>query len=78
MAASRTHAGYRQLHVYLKSEGWRINHKRLYRLYTEEGLGLRRKRPRRRRSAATPRDHGRRGPRLNRAGSAAALYRPPT
>lgn len=52
MAAARTHAGYRQLHVYLRREGWSINHKRLYRLYTEEGLGLRRKRPRRRKSAA--------------------------
>lgn len=51
MAAARTHAGYRQLHVYLRREGWRINHKRLYRLYIEEGLGIRRKRPRRRRSA---------------------------
>jgi putative transposase len=52
MAAARVHAGYRQLHVYLKREGWLINHKRLYRLYIEEGLGLRRKRPKRRRSAA--------------------------
>lgn len=33
MAGVRAHAGYRQLHVYLKREGWRINHKRLYRLY---------------------------------------------
>jgi putative transposase len=52
MAGARVHAGYRQLHVYLRREGWLINHKRLYRLYIEEGLGLRRKRPRRRRSAA--------------------------
>jgi len=52
LATTRTHAGYRQLHVYLRREGWRINHKRTYRLYIEEGLGLRRKRPRRRRSAA--------------------------
>ncbi len=48
MAGVRSHAGYRQLHVYLKREGWTINHKRLYRLYVEECLGLRR----RRRSAA--------------------------
>ena len=52
MAAARVHAGYRQLHVYLRREGWLINHKRLYRLYIEEGLGLRRKRPKRRRSTA--------------------------
>ncbi len=52
LAAARTHAGYRQLHVYLRREGWKINHKRTYRLYIDEGLGLRKKRPRRRRSAA--------------------------
>ena len=52
MAAAKTHAGYRQLHVYLRREGWKINHKRLYRIYIEEGLGLRWKRPKRRRSAA--------------------------
>lgn len=52
MAGIRSHAGYRQLHVYLKREGWTVNHKRLYRLYVEECLGLRRRRPKRRRSAA--------------------------
>ena len=52
MAAAKTHAGYRQLHVYLRREGWKINHKRLYRIYIEDGLGLRWKRPKRRRSAA--------------------------
>jgi putative transposase len=52
LAGVKSHAGYRQLHVYLKREGWKINHKRLYRLYVEEGLGLRRRRPKRRRSAA--------------------------
>ena len=50
LAAVRTYAGYRRLHTYLCREGWRINHKRVYRLYREEGLGLRKKRPRRRRS----------------------------
>jgi putative transposase len=40
MAAARTHAGYRQLHVYLRREGWKNNHKRLYRLYIEEGLEI--------------------------------------
>jgi len=44
-------AGYQQLHVLLRREGWRVNHKRVYRLYTEEGLTLRRRRPRRHRSA---------------------------
>jgi putative transposase len=52
LAGTRTRVGYRQLHVYLRREGWKINHKRTYRLYIEEGLGLRRKRPRRRRSTA--------------------------
>jgi putative transposase len=42
--------GFRRLHVLLQREGWRINHKRVYRLYVEEGLTLRRKGPRRRRS----------------------------
>jgi putative transposase len=46
------HLGYQQLTVYLRREGWRVNHKRVYRLYVEEGLALRRRRPKRRRSAA--------------------------
>ena len=36
--------GYRRLHVLLRREGWRVNHKRVYRLYREEGLGIRVKR----------------------------------
>ncbi len=47
----RVSYGYRRLHVLLRREGWRINHKRVYRLYREEGLALKRKRPKRRRSA---------------------------
>ena len=43
--------GYRRLHVLLRREGWPINAKRVYRLYLEEGLGLKRKKPKRRRSA---------------------------
>jgi len=35
----------------LKREGWRDNHKRIYRLYREQGLSLRLKRPRRNKSA---------------------------
>jgi putative transposase len=38
--------------VLLLREGWRVNHKRVYRLYSEEGLLMRRRRPRRRVSAA--------------------------
>ena len=39
--------GYRRIHILLKREGWQVNHKRVYRLYTQEGLTLRRKRPKR-------------------------------
>lgn len=48
LAAARVGYGYRRLHVLLRREGWRVNHKRVYRLYRQEGLGLRRKPPRRR------------------------------
>ena len=48
LAAVRVNYGYRRLHILLGREGWRINHKRVYRLYTEEGLTMRRKRPKRR------------------------------
>jgi len=51
LAEARVTYGYRRLHVLLMREGWEINKKRVYRLYCEEGLGLRIKRPRRRRSA---------------------------
>jgi putative transposase len=51
LAAVRTSYGYLRLHVLLKREGWQVNHKRVYRLYREEGLGLQRRRARRRRSA---------------------------
>jgi len=48
LAGIRVGFGYRRLHVMLEREGWEINHKRVYRLYREEGLGLRKKPPRRR------------------------------
>jgi putative transposase len=50
--------GYKRLHILLRREGWRVNHKRIYRLYGEEALELRRRRPGRRKSAVV------RGPRL--------------
>ncbi len=46
----RVSYGYRRLHVLLRREGWGVNHKRTYRLYREEGLGLKRRRPKRRRA----------------------------
>jgi putative transposase len=41
LAASRVRYGYRRLTVLLKREGWPVNAKRIYRLYTEEGLMVR-------------------------------------
>ena len=44
---TRVHYGYRRVHVLLRREGFRDNHKRVYRLYREQGLSLRCKRPKR-------------------------------
>lgn len=52
IASVRVRYGYRRIHVLMAREGWRINHKRLYRLYSQTGLNLRMKRPRRHVSAA--------------------------
>ena len=35
---TRVHYGYRRVHVMLRREGFRDNHKRVYRLYREAGL----------------------------------------
>jgi putative transposase len=48
---TRVHYGYRRVHVMLRREGHKDNVKRVYRLYREEGLSLRLKRPRRNKSA---------------------------
>src|SRR4029077_8845452 len=50
LAAVRVRYGYRRLHVLLRREGWAGNHKRVYRLYNEEGLSIRAKLPRRKRA----------------------------
>jgi putative transposase len=47
LAAVRVRFGYRRLTVLLKREGWRVNAKRIYRLYGDEGLAVRTK-PRKR------------------------------
>ncbi len=52
LATTRVRYGYRRLHVLLRREGWRVNHKRVYRLYREEGLGIRVKRRKKLASAA--------------------------
>jgi len=43
LAAARVRFGYRRLTVLLRREGWRVNAKRVYRLYCEEGLTVRTK-----------------------------------
>ena len=55
LAHSRVRYGYRRIQVLLKREGIRVNKKRVYRLYCEEGLQLRARRPRRHVTAATRR-----------------------
>ncbi len=50
MAASRVHYAYVRQLVLLRREGWVVNKKLVYRLYFEENLGIRRRKPRRRKS----------------------------
>jgi putative transposase len=47
LAQARPRWGYRRLHVLLRREEITVNHKRLYRIYREEGLAVRRRRRRR-------------------------------
>lgn len=53
IASTRIRYGYRRIHVLLLREGWQVNHKRVYRLYKEEGLNLRNKS--KRKSISAPR-----------------------
>lgn len=46
LAAERPRYGYQRLWALLSREGWQVNHKRVYRLYREEGLKLRKRRRR--------------------------------
>jgi len=55
ISQARVRYGYRRIHVLLKREGWTVNHKRIARLYTQEGLNLRAKGPKRRRRSAVMR-----------------------
>jgi len=45
LAQTRVRFGYRRLRVLLLREGWEVGKERFYRVYMEEGLALRRKRP---------------------------------
>ena len=55
LAQTRVRFGYRRLLVLLRREGWELGKKRCYRLYIEEGLALRRKRPWRHVDGGAPR-----------------------
>ena len=52
IAQTRMRYGYFSIYIPLRREGWVVNHKRVYRLYREDGLSLRLKRPRRHVGAA--------------------------
>jgi len=57
IAASRVRYGFERIFILLRREGWKDNHKRVYRIYCEEGLNLRSKRPRRNKAAAHRQQH---------------------
>ena len=52
LAAQRRRFGYRRLTVLLRRGGLRVNHKRVYRLYRQEGLAVRRRKRRKLASGA--------------------------
>ena len=59
LAGERPRFGYRRLYIFLRREKgedgvlrWRVNHKRVYRLYREEGLTMQRRRRKRFRAEA--------------------------
>ena len=41
IAQARVRYGYKRIHVLLRREGWKVNHKAVYRIYRQEGLNLR-------------------------------------
>jgi putative transposase len=48
LSSERRRFGYRRLHILLKQEGWHVNRKKLYRLYKEEKLTVRKRSGRKR------------------------------
>ena len=51
IARTRIRYGYRRVHIMLRRDGWAVGRNLVWRLYREEGLALRSKRPRRRKMA---------------------------
>jgi putative transposase len=43
LSSERRRFGYRRLHLLLRREGWQVNWKKLYRIYKEEGLTVRKR-----------------------------------
>src|SRR3978361_270229 len=62
LAGERRRFGYRRLHILLAREGVWLNHKRLFRLYREERLGVRKR-------GGRKRGHGARAPRAVAGGA---------
>ena len=56
IAAVRIRYGFRRVYILLRREGFKDNHKRVYRIYREEGLNLRIIRPRRSKASANRMD----------------------
>ena len=55
VAGKRCRFGYRRIGVMLEPQGLIMNHKKIYRIYREEGLSVRRRRGRKRaRGSRTP------------------------
>jgi len=52
IAATRVRYGMWRIYILLRKEAFKDNHKRVHRIYQEEGLNLRSKRPRRNKAAA--------------------------
>lgn len=56
IAQTRVRYGYRMIRVLLNREGWKVGKDLVYRLYREEGLGLRKRPPGRRRAVVHRQD----------------------
>ena len=52
IAAKRRRFGYRRIGILLERDGYKMNHKKLFRLYQEEGLAVKRRKGRKRASGS--------------------------